>query len=156
MVKKGKGEEKVELEFKLENEGISKGFIPVKDYVKKIFRTYDKKFNGFKKYDLEKLSVFSFPMPEAGVPTMRRFLGSLSSHLSADNGIVRLRTSYEDQPTGHIYFDPSQTTAEKIKASLVKKNLTIFVTETETKDIPNPFHIKPEGKVEKAVDDIKN
>ncbi|MFA7419956.1 MAG: 4Fe-4S binding protein [Melioribacteraceae bacterium] len=156
MVKKGKGEEKVELEFKLENEGISKGYIPVKDYVKKIFRIYDKKFNGFKKYDLEKLNVFSFPMPEAGVPTMRRFLGSLSSHLSADNGIVRLRTSYEDQPVGHIYFDPTQTNADKIKASLVKKNLTIFVTETETKDIPNPFHIKPDGKVEKAVDDIKN
>lgn len=156
MVKKGKGEEKVELDFKTENEGVEKGFISTKDYIKKIFRTYDKKFNGFKKYDLEKLSVFSFPMQEAGVPTMRRFLGSLSSHLSADNGIVRLKTTYEDQPTAHIYFDPTQTNVEKIKSALIKKNLTIFVTETETKDIPNPFHIKPDGKVEKAVADILN
>lgn len=156
MIKKGKGEEKVELNFGLENEGINKGFIPAADYVKKIFRTYDKKFNDFKKYKLEQLSVFTFPMPEAGMPTLRRYLGSLSSHLSADNGIVRLRTSYEDQPVGQIYFDPSQTTVDKIKAALVKKNLTIFVTETETKDIPNPFHIKPEGKVEKSTNDIQN
>ncbi|MDP3580719.1 MAG: hypothetical protein Q8S39_02215, partial [Ignavibacteria bacterium] len=156
MVKKAKGEEKVDLEFKTENEGLNKGLIPVADYVKKIFRIYNKKFNDYKKYKVEQLSVFTFPMPEAGMPQMRRYLGSLSSHLSADNGIVRLRTGYLDQAVGQIYFDPSQTTVDKIKEALVKKNLTIFVTETETKDIPNPFHIKPDGKVEKAVNDIQN
>lgn len=150
MVKKGKGEEKIELDFKIENGGISKGNIGFADYTKRIFRTFDKKFNDFKKYKIDQLSVFSFPMPEAGMPPLRRYFGSLSSHLSADNGIVRLLTNYQDKPYGHIFFDPSQTTVDKIKAALVKQNLTIFVTETETKDIPNPFHIKPEGKVVKA------
>lgn len=150
MVKKGKGEEKVDLDFKLENGGMSKGNISINDYTKRIFRTYDKKFNDYKNYKIDQLDVFSFPMPEAGIASLRRYLGSLSSHLSADNGIVRLSTNYDGKPYGNIFFDPAQTTVEKIKSALVKQNLTIFVTEKETKDIPNPFHIKPEGKVVKA------
>ncbi|NJD21755.1 MAG: 4Fe-4S binding protein [Melioribacter sp.] len=152
MVKKGEGEEKVEIDFKVENEGISKGSIGLNDYTKRIFRTYDKKFNDYKRYNADQLNVFAFPMPEAGMPPLRRYFGSLASHLSADNGIVRLSTKYEDKPYGYIFFDPSQTSVDKIKSALVKQNLTIFVTETEKKDIPNPFHIKPEGKVLRATE----
>jgi NAD-dependent dihydropyrimidine dehydrogenase PreA subunit len=150
MVKKGEGEEKVDVAFKRENDGIDKGLIPLKSYTKQIFRTYDKKFNDYKGYSTDKLSVFVFPMPEAGVPALRRYMGSLASHLSADNGIVRLSTRYVDQPYGYVVFDPTQTKVETIKAALSKRTLTIFVTDTEKKDMPNPYHIVPEGKVEKA------
>ncbi len=150
MVKKGEGEEKVEVAFKRENDGNGKGMIAVTSYTKQIFRSYDKKFNDYKEYKSDQLLVFVFAMPEAGVPALRRYLGSLASHLSADNGIVRLSTRYEDKPYGYVVFDPKQTNAENIKTALTKQTLTIFVTETEKKDMPNPYHIKAEGKVEKA------
>ena len=91
-------------------------------------------------------------MPEASIATMRRYLGSLSSHLSADSGIVRLSTRYLKVPSGLVFFDPDKTTLEKVKEALVKPKLTIFITDTETKDMENPFHIKPEGTVKPAAE----
>jgi len=41
---------------------------------------------------------------------------------------------------------------EKIKTALTKPMLTVFLSDTETKDIENPFHIKPEGKVFKSTE----
>lgn len=151
-VKKQDAEEKIEIDFEVDGEGSDKGYISIADYAKRIFRTYDRKFNDYKKYNIEKLSVFIFPMPEAAVPSLRRYFGSLTSHLSADNGIVRLSTRFTDQPTAYLYFDPEQTNVQKIKEALVKKTLTVFTSETETKNIENPFHIKPEGKVVKALE----
>jgi len=154
MAKKPKAIEKVELDFKVAGKGLNKEYLTLADYKKRIFRPYDRKFNDYKEYTKEQLSVFIFPMPEAGVPTLRRFFGSLSSHLSADEGIVRLSTRYTESPSAFVYFAESKTNVEKIKQALVKPMLTIFVTEKETKDMVNPFHIKPEGKVVKATEFI--
>lgn len=150
IAKKPKADEKLELNFWAENDGTVMGKISLPEYRQRIFRLYDRMFNDYKTYSLDQLSVFVFKMPEAGVPTLRRYLGSLASHLSADEGIVRLSTRYDGSPLGYIYFDPSKTNAETIKAALIKPKLTIFVSETETKDMDNPFHIKPEGNVVKA------
>lgn len=150
--KKANGVEKIDIDFKAENKGALKGNISMEDYRRRIFRTYDRKFNDYKKYSKEQLSVFVFPMPEAGMSPLRRYLGSMSSHLSADNGIVRLSTRYTDKPYGFVYFDRTQTNIEKIKTALEKRTLTIFVTETETKNMENPFHIKAVGEIKKATE----
>jgi copper chaperone CopZ len=146
-VQKPAGAETLELNFEVEGKGESKGTINIADYKKQIFRPYDRLFNGYNKYEKENLKMLIFPMPEAAVASMRRYFGSLSSHLSADNGIVRLSTRFLDVPSGIIYFDPSQTNEENIKAALVKPQLTVFTSETETKDMENPFKINPDGKV---------
>ena len=143
---------KVELDFKVENECVNKDSISIVDYKKRIFRTYDREFNGYKKYSVEKLSVFIFPMPEAASPQLRRYFSYLTSHLSADDGIVRLSTRFTNKPSCFIYFDESQTSVEKIKGALTKKKLTVFLSNAQTKDVDNPFHIKPNGMVKKAVD----
>ena len=152
MAKKAKAVEKVELDFKVADKGIDKGFITFGSYKQRIFRPYDRKFNGYKDYAPEQLSVFIFAMPEAGVAPLRRFFGSLSSHLSADEGIVRLSTRYTESPSAFIYFDPSKTSVDNIKKALVKPMLTVFLNDTDTKDIVNPFHIKPEGRVIKSIE----
>lgn len=151
-VKKPQGMEEISLSFEVDKISSDKGFISLPNYTQRIFRIYDRKFNKYNTYSAEQLSVFVFPMPDAGKPPLRRYLGSLSSHISADDGIVRLSTRYDGMPMGYIFFDPSQTDAEKIKAALVKENLTVFTSETETKDIKNPFSIKPDGKVVPAID----
>ena len=147
---KPKGDEKIEIDFEAENDGQVLGKISLPDYRQRIFRLYDRLFNDYKTFSQEQLSVLVFKMPEAGVPALRRYLGSLASHLSADEGIVRLSTRYSGGPQAYVYFDPTKTNAEKIKAALVKTTLTIFITETETKDMENPFHIKPDGEVVQA------
>ncbi|MCK9425813.1 MAG: 4Fe-4S binding protein [Ignavibacteriaceae bacterium] len=152
MAKKAKATEKVELDFKVADKGVDKGFVTLDNYKQRIFRPYDRKFNDYKDFSPEQLSVFIFPMPEAGIPTLRRFFSSLTSHLSADEGIVRLSTRYTEVPSAFLYFDPSKTNVDKIKKALVKPMLTVFLSETETKDIVNPFHIKPDGKVFKSTE----
>lgn len=147
IAKKPTAEEKIELSFELADKGKTKGFINLPDYAKTIFRPYDRMFNGYKDYSEGILKAFVFPMPESGVPALRRYFGSLSSHLSADEGITRLSTRYLDVPSGIVFFDPSKTDPEKIKTALEKPVLTVFTSETETRDLENPFHIKADGKV---------
>jgi hypothetical protein len=146
-VKKPTGEETISLPFFCEDDGVDQGTIAIADYQKRIFRPYDREFNEYGTYAPARLKVWVFPMAEADAAPLRRYLSSLSSHLSADSGIVRLSTRYLDIPSGLVYFDPSKTTAEKIAAALTKPELTVFRTDTETESFANPFHLTTEGKV---------
>lgn len=149
---KGNGKEEIDLNFKIEGDLEKSGFITIPDYRTRIFRIYDRKFNNYVTYEEDKLSVFIFAMPEAGIAKFRRYFGQLTSHLSADDGIVRFSTRYNKEPMGYLFFDPSQTNVERIKEALVKEKLTIFLSDTETKDVENPFHIKAVGEVKPASD----
>jgi polyferredoxin len=151
-VKKPAGEDRIELDFTCDKEWADRGTISLADYTSRIFRPYDREFNDYGEYSESQLSVWVFAMPEADEATMRRFFGSLSSHLSADDGIVRFSTRYIDGPVGLVVFDSEQTSAEKIVAALTKPTLTVFRSQTETQDMPNPFHIGKEGKVVKLAE----
>jgi hypothetical protein len=152
VARKPTGDERVELDFSCENGGRDLGSMDVASYVRLIFRPYDREFNGYEEYTPQQLSVWVFSMPEADAAPLRRYFGSLSSHLSADDGVVRFSTRYMDGPAGLVFFDPAKTTAENVRAALVKPVLTVFRTETETQDMPNPFHIPAEGSERKAAD----
>jgi ferredoxin len=152
VAKKPTGEEKIELNFSCDNDVRDPGVVDLAAYARLIFRPYDREFNGYGEYVSQQLSVWVFSMPEADVAPLRRFFGSLSSHLSADDGVVRFSTRYMEGPTGLVFFDPAKTTAEKVRAALAKPTLTVFRTETETQDMTNPFHIPLEGTEKKAVD----
>lgn len=144
--------QKVEPGFEAENEGQVTGTITIADYKQRIFRLYDRNFNDYEEKDMTKLSAFVFPMPESSNPALRAKFGQLTSHLSADEGVVRFSTRYLDVPSGIVFFDAAKTNVEKIKKALTVPQLTIFVSETDTKNVPNPFHIKPDGKVVKAAE----
>ena len=53
---------------------------------------------------------------------------------------------------GYIYFDPAKTKVELIKEAQTKDKLTVFTSDTESKEIENPFHITPEGNIYKPAD----
>lgn len=152
IAKKPTGSEEIEIDFKVEGKGEKKGYLQLAEYRHRIFRTYDRMFNNYLQYNAEELAVLSFPMPEAGAPALRRYFSSLTSHLSADSGVVRMSTRWTDKPTAYIFFVKEKTNVEKIKAALVKPMLTIFVSDTETRDIKNPFNIKPDGEVTNVTD----
>ncbi len=150
--KKGEGFETVEVEFETVDDGSLDGTISIADYKKQIFRIYDREFNDYENYSPEQLSVFVFPMPQAGVSALRRFYGIFTSHLSGDEGIVRFSTRYLDEPSGIVFYDATKTNPDKIKKLLTVQTLTYYVSDTETKNAPNPFKIKPGGKVLKATE----
>jgi len=152
IAKKPAGDEEIEIDFDVDGKGEKKGYLQLAEYRHRIFRTYDRMFNDYLQYKQEDLAVLSFPMPEAGTPSLRRYFSSLTSHLSADEGVVRLSTRWTDAPTTYIFFVKEMTNVEKVKEALVKPMLTIFINETETRDIKNPFNIKPEGTVTNADD----
>lgn len=151
LTQKPTGEEMLSLNFKCANDGEIIGSIDVESYHKTIFRTYDRFFNNFNSYKAENLKAYVFPFPQAD-SNLRRFLGWLSSHISADDGVVGLSTRYTDQPVGVVFFDPLQTNEEKIKEALAKENLTIFTGDGQSTERENPFKIKSDGKVMSAED----
>ncbi len=151
-VKKGQGFENVDVEFETADDGKLEGNINIADYKRRIFRIYDREFNDYEDYKAEQLSVFVFPMPQAAVSALRRQFGIFTSHLSGDEGIVRFSTRYFEEPNGIVFYDASKTDPEKIKKLLTVPTLTYYVNDTETKNAPNPFKIKPEGKVLKATE----
>ena len=151
-VNQGKGVNTVKINFKTEDNGKVSGQLTLAQFKQRMFKTYDCEFNRYSSHKQEKLSAFVFPMPEAAVLRFRRAFGLLSSHLSADNGVVRFSTRFLDVPSGIVLFDPSATDIEKVKKALGQPKLTVFLTSDKTKEFTNPFHIESEGKVVPAAE----
>ncbi len=149
-VKLEAGDMKIDLNFKPENEGTVKEEIGYQEYMAIMFDSYDDQFNNYDSYNAEDLSVLVISMPEAGEGELSGSLPYLTSHLSANEGIVRFRTLWNDGAKAYIYFDPKKTTADAVKKELVKPKLSYFISETEKEEIENPFRINDEGKVFKA------
>lgn len=152
VIKTENGTTNTEQDFKTADAGQLLNQITLHDYKKLMFDKYDEEFNNYSDFKTEQLSVFQFSMPEAADGELSSSLAYLVSHLSGNEGIVRFRTGFDEVPCGFIYFDKTKVTLETIKALLVKPKFTVFTSETETEDIVNPFHIKPEGKIINAKD----
>lgn len=146
-VKMETGEEKIKINFKAGDEEVVKEKITVPEYKKRIFISFDEQFNNYENYKPEQITVFKYSMPEAADSGLRSSLIYLASHLSGNEGIVRFKTGYSGEPSGFIYFDASKTKIELVKALLTMNKFTIFISETETEEMDNPFNIKPDGKL---------
>lgn len=151
-IKTEKGTEKIEQDFKAANKGQILTPITVMDYKRKMFDSYDNQFNDYENYKPEQLSVFQFLMPEAADEELSSSLPYLASHLSGNEGIVRFTTGFDGASFGYVYFDKMRVKIEDIKALLIKAKFTVFVSDKETEEVENPFHIQPEGKILNAKD----
>jgi NAD-dependent dihydropyrimidine dehydrogenase PreA subunit len=151
-VNAGKAFEAVKINFKTVDAGKVSDELPITEFKRRMFKTYDSEFNDYAKYKKEQLSAFVFPMPEAASPRYRRAMGLLVSHISGDDAVVRFSTRHLDVPSAIIYFDGSKTDVEKIRKALLQPKLTVYLSSDKTKEMENPFHLKPEGKVVPAAD----
>ncbi len=141
-----------EINFKVEDSKMIPGKIDVKEYRQRMFKSYNKMFNKYKTYKPEQLKVFVFPMPEAGEASAKRSLSFLMSHLSNNEGIVRLTTVYTDAIYAYVYFNPEKTTVEKVKEDLMSKKITVTYVNGEKDTVDNPFELNPVGEVKTAVE----
>jgi len=134
------------------DDGKVTGELSIPEFKRRMFKTYDSEFNDYANYKKEQLSAFIFAMPESASPRYRRAMGLLVSHLSGDNAVVRFSTRHIEVPSGIIFFDGSKTDVEKIKKALTQPKLTVYISDSKTKEMANPFRLKPEGKVVKATE----
>jgi copper chaperone CopZ len=146
-IKKKNGVQQLELNFEIDGKGKVTGKMGRYEYEKNMFPEFDRQFNKYETKDEAKLSVLIYPMPEAGHPLLKMRLSYLTSHLSKDPGIVRMRTYYEDEPMAMIYFDSELTNLEKVKEAIKNPVLRVSFSNGTEKDVNNPYKSKPDGKV---------
>ncbi len=154
-LKSSKGTRKVELSFEVEGEGVDKGRIPVDKYKKRMFKTYNKRFNKYSSFDPSELSVLVYPMEEAKYPFAKKSITYLVAHISRDDGIVGFSTRYMDGYKACVYFDPKQTTVEKVQAAITNPVFIVTFKDESVREFDNPFKSKPEGYVTNAADIVR-
>ena len=142
-------EEKIETNFKLENNGIVKEVISALEYKKMIFRPIEEDFVDLENYNKENIYVYQYYLPEAENPAMREKFDYLISYLSGFDGILKFKTEFIDKPYALIYYDVKVIDSDKIKNILQSKKLKFYITETETQEIENPFKLLSEGNIYK-------
>jgi len=142
-------EEKIETNFKLENNGIVKKIISALEYKKMIFRPIEEDFVDLENYNKENIYVYQYYLPEAENPAMREKFDYLISYLSGFDGILKFKTEFIDKPYAFIYYDVKVIDSEKIKNILQSKKIKFYITETETQEIENPFKLVSEGNIYK-------
>ncbi len=139
--------EKVKVNFKCEGKG---AIIDTLDYVtfrKAFFSGYDQKFNDYEKYDLHKLNIFEIGMPDAENIGVRRALKYLTSHISALDGVVRVRTTFTNRPVLLVFFDKGQVSPKQIMDKLQETELQVFGADNQIKTMPNEFQFEGTYKV---------
>lgn len=151
-VKTVKGFELREIDFEIEGVKLLSQKIDAAEYNKRMFKSYDKAFNKYKKYSKEELSVFIFPMPEAASPLAKRQLSFLMSHLSNDEGVVRFATDYSTEILAYVFFNPKKTTVEKVIESIKAKKITVTFVGGKKEEVDNPFELNPVGVVKPAIE----
>ncbi len=139
--------EKIPINFETADQGETRETIRFAHYQSLIFDGYNDTFNTYDEYESAKLSVYTFPMPEAGDPALRKYFDVLAAHLSKDAGVVRFSTGFNGAVVGSVYFDASQTHEAAIRSALAMKQLTYFISDTVTEQIPNPFHIGAQAAI---------
>ncbi len=134
----GKTEE-VDVDFSCEGTGTLIDTLDYKGFVQEYFSGYDRKFNDFSQYTEADLRIFEIGLPAAENSSVKRRLGLLASHLSFNDGIVRVRTLYRGRPALQVFYDPAQVTPDEIEEKLKTEQIKYMLRGGTTKEIENPF-----------------
>lgn len=134
------------IKFEIEEEMGYSDTLSFHEFRQDFFVGYDRGFNDYRKYDKTEMKIMEIDFAAAENGTLRRKLPYLTSHLSFDEGIVRMKTSMTDKPVLQVYFIPTLTDPDKIM-TLLQADMLKFMTRDKTeKEIENIF--KFNGKFE--------
>jgi len=149
----GEGDEKsnVNLDFKVNKDGISYGNVTKIYFLNYYFESKDVTFNKFDSYTSKELKELLFVFPEAMEPDMQEWIPYLVSHLSNDDGVVRFKTVFtETEPELRMWFVPKLTNPDKIRKLLNEPLFLVHYPDKSVKKIQNPFQFKNSGRVVEA------
>jgi polyferredoxin/copper chaperone CopZ len=136
----GKEQTTVETGFVVNENGKTKGEIPVYEFLSMFIPVTDVSFNKYDRYTDDKMLVYELPFNQAAEPEMQQWIPFLVSHASNDDGIVRIQTAFtEDGPVIKIWFVESLTTVEKINSLLKSPEFVVHYQDKSVKKMKNPF-----------------
>ena len=147
------GEEKVKVDFECASDGKIEKTMTYQEFIDDYFQGFDRKFNKYNEQDKSKLAIYEISLPNADSRTLRARLPYLTSHLSFDDNIVRLKTLYTDQSVVRIYFIEGTLTGNEIYDKLTTEMFTIKLRSGATKEFKNPYTFKEKGNVIEFVED---
>jgi len=150
-VKKTKaGEEVVKVNFECASEGKILTSMTYHEFIIDFFQGYDMKFNKYNEKDVTSLAIYEIGLPNADNSNLKRRLPYLTSHISQNDNIVRLRTKYIDRPVLQIFFVKDSVSQNDIYEKLISEKLTVSLRNGEIKDFDNPFSYEKPVKITMA------
>ncbi|MEI8049136.1 MAG: 4Fe-4S binding protein [Bacteroidota bacterium] len=138
----GEGDEQTTIEtgFIVNEKEKTTGVLPTHEFLSQFLQTTDISFNKYESYTDDKMLVYTLPFEQAANPEMLQWIPYLVSHVSNDDGIVRLQTSFtESGPVLRLWFVNSLTTVEKINSLLKAPEFTVHYPDKSVKKVKNPF-----------------
>jgi polyferredoxin len=151
--KSGNTEEKIKVKFECATEGEIIDTMTYRKFLDEYFQAYDRKFNKYEEKDPSKLAVYEIGLPGADSSTNRRRLPFMTSHLSFNDNIVRLRTLYTDRPVMRVYFVEDSVTEDELYNLLTSEKLKVMLRSGATKEFDNIYTFKePAGIVDIEID----
>jgi copper chaperone CopZ len=111
-------------------------------FYQRMFTPVDNTFNNFDSFSPEQLAVVEIVLPELLIPAMQDKLLYLESHLSGNDGIVRLQTQLNyDKPLLRIHYVIAKVQATEVYKLLSDKKITVYYKKGQTEVMDNPFDI---------------
>ncbi len=139
----------VEMEYevvgKLKMDEVERG-----EYIKMLFSPYARIFNDYDTYDTTVVDVFTIPMGKNTKVAKR--LNYMVSHLSNDDGIIKLETRLNEEykQVLDISYVDSMTNANNVFEMMTTDSLSISYTSGKKENVANMFDFKVEE--EKDID----
>ncbi len=130
----------IETAFLISKAGETSGVIPTYEFLRMFVPVTDVSFNKYEIYPDEEVLVYELPFGQAADPRMQQWIPFLVSHMSNDDGIVRLQTEFtEEGSVVKIWFVNDLTNVEKINSLLKAPEFIVHYPDKSTKKIKNPF-----------------
>jgi len=115
-------------------------YVETREYLRKTFRPFNRSTGDIGNYSEGELAVYELPFPEAIRQDKQRWFIFLFSHLTDNEGVVRMGVEWQDEaPVLRITYVEALTNPDEIHRMLVLPYLTVHYGDGSTRDFPNPY-----------------
>ncbi len=135
----GNEAETIKVDFECNSSGALIGKTGADAFMVDFFSGYDQKFNKYSSYDSADLKIYEIGLPDAEDRAVRLALRYLSSHLSFNDGIVRVHTLYNKKPVLQVFYDPTQIATDEIYTRLTAPMFQVMRSDGTTYEKENPL-----------------
>ena len=135
----GNNQQKIETGFVVSKTGTPQT-VPLAEFLTLFFPVTDVQFNNFISYSDDEMLVYEISFTDAADTEMLKWIPFLVSHVSNEDGIVRLLTSYTSEgPVLKLWFVQSLISVDKISNVLSAEELIVHYPDKSVKRVKNPF-----------------
>ncbi|OQX95621.1 hypothetical protein B6I21_04490 [candidate division KSB1 bacterium 4572_119] len=130
------------INFKCEDQGKLTGGVEIIQFRLLMFEEYDMEFNDYEHTSSQQINIFEIGLPKADEAIIIQELPYLVSSLSSLDGLLRVRTTYNDRFALQIYYDKIKLQRGKIETVLFADTLSYLIDENTSNTIENIFNFE--------------